>query len=69
MIMANWSFVQVWLMHCHIAWHTTEGLAIQILERGSEISALLDSSTLNSTCTSWDSYVSDDDMEQTDSGI
>ncbi|RAO69778.1 uncharacterized protein BHQ10_005790 [Talaromyces amestolkiae] len=59
----------VWLMHCHIAWHTTEGLAIQILERGSEISALLDSSTLNSTCTSWDSYASDDDMEQTDSGI
>lgn len=56
-------------MHCHIAWHTTEGLAIQILERESEISALLDSSTLNSTCTSWDSYESEDDIVQTDSGI
>lgn len=25
-------------MHCHIAWHTSEGFAVQILERKSEIS-------------------------------
>lgn len=22
-----------WLMHCHIAWHVSEGLAVQFLER------------------------------------
>ena len=22
-----------WLMHCHIAWHASAGLAVQILER------------------------------------
>ncbi|TVY80724.1 Laccase [Lachnellula suecica] len=26
-----------WLMHCHIAWHASSGLALQILERESEI--------------------------------
>ncbi|KAI1310840.1 putative extracellular dihydrogeodin oxidase/laccase [Xylaria venustula] len=59
----------VWLMHCHIAWHTSEGLAIQILERESEIADLLDGDTLNSTCTAWDTYQSDDDVAQDDSGI
>ncbi|KAH8882067.1 putative extracellular dihydrogeodin oxidase/laccase [Thozetella sp. PMI_491] len=58
-----------WLMHCHIAWHTTEGLAIQILERESEIAALLDSSSLDSTCSAWATYTEADDIVQTDSGI
>ncbi|TGO13496.1 hypothetical protein BTUL_0068g00030 [Botrytis tulipae] len=31
-----------WIMHCHIAWHTSEGLAVQILERESELVDLLD---------------------------
>lgn len=26
-----------WLMHCHIAWHASQGLAIQFVERESEI--------------------------------
>ncbi|KAJ9156302.1 Multicopper oxidase, type 2 [Pleurostoma richardsiae] len=58
-----------WLMHCHIAWHTTEGLAIQILERESEIPALIDASVLNSTCETWDYTSTEDDILQTDSGI
>jgi hypothetical protein len=43
-------------MHCHIAWHTTEGLAIQLLERESEFVPLIDDTLLNSTCVSWDAY-------------
>ena len=43
-------------MHCHIAWHTTEGLAIQILERESELVPLIDGTVLNSTCDAWDTY-------------
>jgi FtsP/CotA-like multicopper oxidase with cupredoxin domain len=31
----------VWLLHCHIGWHTSEGFALQIVERYSEIAALL----------------------------
>ncbi|KAI0816756.1 putative extracellular dihydrogeodin oxidase/laccase [Xylaria sp. FL0064] len=59
----------VWLMHCHIAWHTSEGLAVQVLERESEIADLLDGDTLNSTCTAWDTYQTTDDVVQDDSGI
>ncbi|CAK7244933.1 MAG: hypothetical protein STHCBS139747_006498 [Sporothrix thermara] len=58
----------VWLIHCHIAWHTTEGLAIQLLEREAEIPALLDSA-LNETCAAWDAYVKADAVVQDDSGI
>jgi len=31
-----------WLMHCHIAWHSSSGLALQWVERPSDIPALMD---------------------------
>ncbi|KAM0724314.1 hypothetical protein Q7P37_000196 [Cladosporium fusiforme] len=58
-----------WLCHCHIAWHTSEGFALQFVERQSEISALYDSSTMDATCDAWDSYVSSDGIVQEDSGV
>ncbi|KAJ5767597.1 hypothetical protein N7533_000180 [Penicillium manginii] len=57
----------VWLMHCHIAWHTSEGFAVQLLERESEIG--YDMTSLNSTCKAWDKYVHADDVNQYDSGV
>ncbi|KAL1849720.1 hypothetical protein Plec18167_005291 [Paecilomyces lecythidis] len=57
----------VWLMHCHIGWHTEEGFALQFIERYSEISSLIDYDTLNSTCAAWESYESENDVEQDDS--
>ena len=56
-------------MHCHIAWHASEGFALQLLERESEITALMDVSSVNSTCANWDTYVNSDDLVQEDSGI
>lgn len=58
-----------WLMHCHIAWHTSEGFALQMLERESEITALLNTTTINSTCTNWDTYTTANDVVQDDSGV
>lgn len=58
-----------WLMHCHIAWHTSEGFALQMLERESEISALLDTDSMNSTCTNWNTYTALDNVVQDDSGV
>jgi len=58
-----------WLLHCHIGWHTDEGFALQIVERYSEIAALIDYDTLNSTCAAWDTYVSDTDLDQDFSGV
>ncbi|KAJ5594712.1 uncharacterized protein N7459_000920 [Penicillium hispanicum] len=57
----------VWLMHCHIAWHTSEGFAVQLLERAPEIE--FDYATLNRTCRNWDHYVHADDVTQYDSGV
>jgi len=58
-----------WLLHCHIAWHTSEGFALQLLERESEITALLDTDTINSTCTNWEAYTALDNVIQDDSGV
>ena len=58
-----------WLMHCHIGWHTSEGFALQIVERYSEIAALIDYDTLNSTCAAWDTYATANSIEADDSGV
>jgi hypothetical protein len=58
-----------WLMHCHIGWHTSEGFALQFIERYDEIASLLDTTTLNSNCDAWDTYASSSSIEQDDSGV
>ena len=59
----------IWLMHCHIGWHTSEGFALQIAERWDDIASLVDYNTLESTCSAWDSYINADDIVQDDSGV
>nr|AHZ58333.1 laccase [Auricularia auricula-judae]AHZ58334.1 laccase [Auricularia auricula-judae] len=62
----------VWVMHCHIAWHVSEGLSVQLVERQSEI---LDTVTLDDawedTCSTWKSWYSGDLFwgKKTDSGL
>ena len=60
-------------MHCHIGWHTSEGLALQFIERESEIPGLFDTydagTVLSDTCTAWEAYATKDDLVETDSGI
>lgn len=65
------------LVHCHIAWHASEGLSLEFVENQSEISSLSvqdpDATTLADTCTSWQSYtaggVDNNFFGQDDSGI
>jgi FtsP/CotA-like multicopper oxidase with cupredoxin domain len=67
----------MWIMHCHIAWHASQGLSMQFMERMGEIKgAINDYSTLTNGCKEWDEYwpkgsAPDDDRpyNQTDSGI
>nr|AAY99671.1 laccase 3 [Cryphonectria parasitica] len=59
----------VWLTHCHIAWHTSEGLAVQMVERESEIVDLIDADLMNSTCGAWNDYANKVALVQDDSGI
>ncbi|KAJ1555735.1 hypothetical protein HK405_013896 [Cladochytrium tenue] len=62
-----------WLIHCHIAFHVSEGLSLQFVERYDDIAgntaAIGVDSTWNSTCTAWDSYISSTTIDQDDSGI
>lgn len=51
-------------MHCHIAWHTSEGFALQLLERESEFVPLMDVAAVNSTCANWDAYTLADNVVQ-----
>ena len=44
-----------WLLHCHIAWHASSGLALQILVRPAEIPGFLDGDLAETrrVCTNW----------------
>jgi hypothetical protein len=45
------------------------GFALQLLERESEMTALMDVSAINGTCAKWATYVTDDDVVQSNSGV
>ncbi|OAT09933.1 laccase 3, variant 1 [Blastomyces gilchristii SLH14081] len=60
-----------WLAHCHIAWHAHEGLAVQFVERYSDIAKALDiPHTWHKTCEQWTDYIVNDAIYQQErSGI
>ena len=46
-----------WLMHCHMAWHVSEGMAVQFLESPSKLAAISPPVTsFTDTCSQWTSY-------------
>ncbi|KAH8589692.1 laccase from botrytis Aclada At 1.67 A resolution [Bisporella sp. PMI_857] len=59
-----------WIMHCHIAWHASQGFALQFVESESQIvSTFADETGFQDTCTNWNSYTTVQLYEQDDSGI
>lgn len=60
-----------WLLHCHIAWHVSEGLSIQFLEVPSAIPGLYPvTSAQTNTCSNWKNYIASGPVyAQTDSGL
>ncbi|KAI0521790.1 multicopper oxidase [Xylaria bambusicola] len=59
----------VWLAHCHIGWHTSQGFALQLVERNSEIGDITDLDSLQDTCAKWNDYQDTNNVEQEDSGV
>jgi hypothetical protein len=59
----------VWPFHCHIAWHVSAGLYINIVEQPAEIEQLQFSSTAADVCQSWDSWTNGNVPDQIDSGL
>lgn len=60
-----------WLMHCHIGWHTSQGLALQFIERFDDMQSMMagKSDTLTDTCAAWNDYVERTGLEEEDSGV
>lgn len=61
----------VWLLHCHIAWHASSGLAFQILERTGDIQKALGPERLDAvkeTCKQWKQWDATERVNQEDSG-
>jgi hypothetical protein len=46
-----------WLMHCHIAWHSDEGMGVQFLELEDQIGSIAAPAySFEETCNSWSAY-------------
>lgn len=63
-----------WLVHCHIAWHASQGLSLEFVESESQISSVsvsqTDSTTLTDMCDAWSSFAATSEyIPQDDSGI
>src|SRR6195952_353516 len=59
-----------WLFHCHIAWHVSQGLSVQFLERPAHLPSAMDLGPVTSNCNTWRAYYpSGDPFSQVDSGI
>ena len=62
----------IWLMHCHIAWHASAGLALQFVERAAEIDQYIGPAVVKDyedRCGRWGTYYDHSTARQEDSGI
>ncbi|KAK4448793.1 laccase [Podospora aff. communis PSN243] len=58
-----------WLFHCHIAWHVSQGLSVQFLERVQEIPGSVSIGDIEPVCEQWTAYYSTSPHKQFDSGL
>ncbi|KAH8817126.1 putative multicopper oxidase [Xylogone sp. PMI_703] len=59
----------VWPLHCHVAWHVSDGLYINIMERPDEITQRSIPSIMAHTCRKWWEYSGHNVVDQIDSGL
>lgn len=58
------------LVHCHIAWHSSQGLAFEFIESRKSISiGQTDRKIFDRTCAAWDDWSPSSPFPQDDSGI
>ncbi|MCJ1331635.1 hypothetical protein MMC10_008326 [Thelotrema lepadinum] len=59
----------VWPFHCHIAWHVSAGLYINVLERPKDIQNLKVPASIAQTCRDWAQFSGHNVVTQIDSGL
>jgi hypothetical protein len=59
-----------WLLHCHIAWHASQGLSMQFVESEADIAvSMANTAASEDLCAAWDTWSATMPFEQDDSGI
>lgn len=61
--------VNINLANSFVGWHTSEGFALQFIERASEIPDITTSSYVSDVCDAWTTFQSENLIEQEDSGV
>jgi hypothetical protein len=59
----------VWPLHCHLAWHVSGGLFLNILERREDIVTQDFDDDVFTGCDIWDAYSALNPPNQIDSGL
>jgi len=58
-----------WLLHCHIAWHVSQGLSVTFLELASQIPKALDLEAIQPNCDAWRRFQPTMPYAKIDSGL
>ncbi|KAL1881425.1 hypothetical protein VTK73DRAFT_3943 [Phialemonium thermophilum] len=58
-----------WIMHCHIAWHVSQGLSVQFLELRDQIPTAMHLDQIQPNCDAWRAYVPKAHYQKIDSGL
>lgn len=59
----------MWMFHCHVAWHISEGMGINFLEQKSTLQSLSFPGTIAQGCRDWSTWAGKDLEPQIDSGL
>ncbi|KAL8779317.1 MAG: hypothetical protein Q9213_006997 [Squamulea squamosa] len=59
----------VWPFHCHIAWHVSAGLYVNLMEHPDQIRQKTVPQTIVQTCRDWSVYSGTEVVDQIDSGL
>jgi len=59
----------VWPFHCHIAWHVSGGLYLNVLERPADISESNIPMVMAQTCRDWATWSGSHVVDEIDSGL
>jgi hypothetical protein len=59
----------VWPLHCHVAWHVSGGLYLNLLEQPDAIKRLKIPNEFHDTCRAWVDYTSTEPVQDSDDGL
>jgi FtsP/CotA-like multicopper oxidase with cupredoxin domain len=59
----------VWPVHCHVAWHASQGMNINLLEQPKEVQKMSVPASIAQTCRNWWDYTGNNHVTQIDSGL